>query len=134
MKKSLVIVGAACFSLLFAGELFAECQANLVNYVDVINTFKKDECNDAMSDCHAKIAELQASDKEKYKDAYCNNDEANRKVTKRYDRCQDKDLIRCTIEWSDGAVDNYDVECKGCTGYGTPSPDPCDWVCPFPER
>jgi len=133
MKKSLIIVGAACFSLFFVSELFAQCQAYLVNYVDVVNTFDKDKCSDATSDCNAKIAELQKNDKEKYKDAYCYTG-ANREVTKRYDRCQDKDLIRCTIEWSDGVVDNYDVECKGCTGNGTPSPDPCDWVCPFPER
>ena len=133
MKKSLVIAGAVCLSLFLAGDLFAQCQANLINYTEVVHVFKETMCGEAMGKCYAEIAKLQAADRDKYSYAYCDVG-SDRKVTKRYDRCQSKDRVRCTIEWSDGTVDSYDEFCQGCIGEGAPSPDPCDWVCPFSER
>ena len=133
MKKVSLISGIVCFSLFFAGELFAQCQAHLVNYTDVVHVFKETMCSEAMGRCYVELAKLQTSDREKYSYAYCDVGET-KKVTKRSDRCQSKDMVRCTIEWSDGTIDSYDEFCQGCTGEGAPSPVTCGWVCPFSEK
>ncbi|MCI5219285.1 MAG: hypothetical protein D3914_08865 [Candidatus Electrothrix sp. LOE2] len=133
MKKVSIINGVVFVILLFAGESFAQCQANLINYTDVAHIFKETMCSEAMGRCYVELAKLQTSDRKKYSYAYCDVG-ATKKVTKRSDRCQSKEMVRCTIEWSDGTIDSYDEFCQGCTGEGAPAAVPCGWVCPFPEK
>ncbi|MDU9051030.1 MAG: hypothetical protein Q3M30_19465 [Candidatus Electrothrix sp. Rat3] len=133
MRKKLVVTITVCCTLFFAGQLFAQCQANLINYTEVVHIFKEAMCGEAIGKCYAQIAQLQASTPDKYPYAYCDIG-SDKKVVKRADRCQRKNQVRCTIKWSDGTIDSYDEFCLGCIGEGMPSPVPCDWPCPFPER
>ena len=130
MKKLLIISLLISANLFFTSELFAKCQANLINYAATVHVFKETMCSEAMGNCYVQLAKLQSSDPGKYSYAYCDVGPTKR-VTKKYDRCQSKDMVRCSIEWSDGTIDSYDEFCQGCTGEGIPATRPCDWSCPF---
>jgi len=136
MKKSIILT-LMCFTLFFTGEVFAQCNVNLINYRDVLEKFSGTYCKEAMDACYVKISELQSDPndpdaQEKYTFAYCDVGPA-KTVKKTYDRCQAKDTMRCTIEWSDRTVDAYDVDCDGCIERSNPSPAPlsCKSNCPF---
>jgi hypothetical protein len=133
VKKNLAITAVICFILFSAGELFAQCQVNLINYTEVKHIFKEKMCGEAMGRCYSKVASFQTSDPQHYAYAYCDAG-VNKRVSKKTARCQSKDMVRCTIEWSDGVIDSYEEFCQGCTGAGSPYTLPCNWPCPFPQR
>jgi hypothetical protein len=133
VRKKIVIIITVCCTLLFAGKIFAQCQANLISYTEVVHIFKEAMCAEAMGKCYAQIAQLQATAPEKYSFAYCDAG-PDRKIVQRSDSCERKDQVRCTIKWSDGTVDSYDEFCMGCIGPSLPTQVPCDWACPFSER